>query len=799
MDGEAGMKGSEKVRVLYVEDDLGAARLLQKRLVRNGYEVDLAHDGEEGLAKWLGGSYHLLAVDQDMPRKKGLDMIRDLAKLGPLPPTVMVTGHGNEVVAVEAMKLGADDYIMKDGEARYLDLIPSVIERALEKRRVLEDKHLADKKLLESEAQFRLLVESAPEAIFVQTEGCFAYLNPAALRLFGATRSEELLGARVIDQVHPDFRDIGMERIRLLNVEKKEMPPLEQVFLRIDGSPVAVDVSAVPLYYQGQDGALVFVRDITERKRIEEAQMFLLQSGSASSGRDFFQLLARYLAQKLEMDFVCIDGLEGDGLMARTVAVYCDGEFQDNMVYALKDTPCGDVVGKTICCFPRDVSRLFPNDPVLQEMKAECYAGVTLWDHDEKPIGLIAVIGRRPHSNLRHAETILKLVALRAAAELERRRAEKLLAESEERFRSLVESVPGAVYRSEVDVPWRASHISRGVAAITGYEPARFLDDPPVNWADLVYGADWDEVADTVGRAVRDGQVYDMEYRVRHADGSLRWVHERGRCFYGPDDAPAGLEGVIIDVTAKKVAEQELEQSRELLDRIVNSLPVGVVYVDSSKRVQFHNKTHKEWWGVSSEDVRGRTLLEVMGEEHYRGAIEEHVESALRGNRETYEVSVNYRDGVTRHLIADYLPHRGETGEINGFVALITDISAHRRVEDALRASEAKFRCIFEAFPDAVVIARESDGRLMDLNRGFLRVSGYTRAEALSDASSSIDLWIDPDDYRQTVTLLRKHGRVDNRRAKFRRKDGSAFTGLMSAVRVVLLGEPCVLSITRNI
>ena len=173
--------------------------------------------------------------------------------------------------------------------------------------------------------------------------------------------------------------------------------------------------------------------EIAERKQIEDAQLFLLQSNWAAE--DFFEALARYLAETLDMDFVCIDRLEGDGLSARTVAVYFDGKFEDNVSYALKDTPCGDVVGKTICSFPRDVRHSFPQDVVLQEMVAEGYMGCTLWSSKGQPIGLIALISRKPLSNPRLVESILKLVGIRAAGELERRDAEgqikSLLAEKE--------------------------------------------------------------------------------------------------------------------------------------------------------------------------------------------------------------------------------------------------------------------------------------------------------------------------------------------------------------------------------
>jgi signal transduction histidine kinase/CheY-like chemotaxis protein len=151
--------------------------------------------------------------------------------------------------------------------------------------------------------------------------------------------------------------------------------------------------------------------------------MFLLQSGYQDE--DFFHSLARHLTSSLNMDYVCIDRLAGDQLSAQTLAIYFDGKFDDNVSYTLKDTPCGDVVGKAVCVFPSQVRHLFPLDVVLQEMPAESYVGTTLWSFDMKPIGLIAVIGRKELNSSHFAETVLKLVSIRAAGELERRQAEE--------------------------------------------------------------------------------------------------------------------------------------------------------------------------------------------------------------------------------------------------------------------------------------------------------------------------------------------------------------------------------------
>ena len=127
----------------------------------------------------------------------------------------------------------------------------------------------AEDALRESEERFRTLVESAPEAIFVQSQGCFVYLNPAMLRLFGASTPEELLGKEFMERIAPEYHEAIRERIRVQRETGKPAPLMEQEYLRLDGSRVPVETTAVAVRFQDRDAHLVFVRDITERKRAE--------------------------------------------------------------------------------------------------------------------------------------------------------------------------------------------------------------------------------------------------------------------------------------------------------------------------------------------------------------------------------------------------------------------------------------------------------------------------------------------------------------------------------------------------
>ncbi len=170
------------------------------------------------------------------------------------------------------------------------------------------------------------------------------------------------------------------------------------------------------------EGGVVYgtFQDITEQKLIQDTQLFLINSRYLGDGETFFESLARFLSKSLDMEYVCIDRLTGDNLIAKTLAVYYYGKFDQNIEYTLRDTPCGDVVGKNIRFYPSGVRHLFPKDQALQEMSAESYAGTTLWSSDGKPIGLIAVISEKPMKDQHVAETILNLVSVRAAGELER-------------------------------------------------------------------------------------------------------------------------------------------------------------------------------------------------------------------------------------------------------------------------------------------------------------------------------------------------------------------------------------------
>ena len=138
------MSDFTETRILYMEDDPALSVLLQKSLQRQGFVVDTAANGEEGIAMAGAAPYDVLLVDYNMPFLGGIDVLRTLTWKDTFPPTIIVTGEGNVDIAVEALKLGAADYIVKDVGLKYLKLLPMVIDRVINKRQLTHEHRLME-------------------------------------------------------------------------------------------------------------------------------------------------------------------------------------------------------------------------------------------------------------------------------------------------------------------------------------------------------------------------------------------------------------------------------------------------------------------------------------------------------------------------------------------------------------------------------------------------------------------------------------------------------------------------------
>ena len=263
------MASKPAVRILYMEDDPGLARLFQRRMEREGYQVDLAPDGQAGLSRFEAGAYDIVAMDQKMPNIDGLEALQIFASREDPPPMIMITGTGSEEIAVQAMKLGAADYLIKDPEGRYLDLLPSVIERTLLQHRLLQAKVDAEKALQESEEKYRNVVELANDGIIILVDLVIRYINPNGAAIIG-WMPEEVLGRPFLEFIPEEYHASLAERYHR-RVEGDRLQTIHETAVwHRDGRRIDVEFNSGVTTLEGQPAIIAIIRDITVRKRMEE-------------------------------------------------------------------------------------------------------------------------------------------------------------------------------------------------------------------------------------------------------------------------------------------------------------------------------------------------------------------------------------------------------------------------------------------------------------------------------------------------------------------------------------------------
>ncbi len=137
-------------RVLYIDDDPGIARLVQRHLERNGFAVTTAHEGEAGLAQAAAERFDAIVLDHYMPGRDGLDLLADLLALPYAAPVIFVTGAEEPRIAVAALKSGAADYVIKDVQGTFIELLASSIAQEITRARLQRERDAAEREVRES-------------------------------------------------------------------------------------------------------------------------------------------------------------------------------------------------------------------------------------------------------------------------------------------------------------------------------------------------------------------------------------------------------------------------------------------------------------------------------------------------------------------------------------------------------------------------------------------------------------------------------------------------------------------------
>jgi PAS domain S-box-containing protein len=677
------MVQSESIRILYIEDDSGLARLVQKRLQRAGYVVDIASDGEEGIKKYEADSYDLLFVDQSLPVHDGLEVIRILGSNGSLPPTVMITGTGDERVAVEAMKLGAGDYIVKDVQGGYLELLPSVVEKVLQQRRAAEERQQAQE-------AYRAVVEHSLQGLQIIQEGRKVFVNSAYAEMVGYTE-EELLALspdQTLDLVHPDDRELVGKYYWARIAGKPAPQSYEFRIIRKGGSVRWVEIFASRIEYQGRPASQLAMIDITERKQAENA---LRQS------EEHYRTLVDNI--NLGINLIDVDHTIVMSNAAKAkhfkrsvsdlIGKKCFREFEK------RDTVCPHCPGVQAMATGRPAeteAEVVGNDGSPYHVRIQAFP---FFGNDSSVTGFIEI-----------AENITG-----------RKQAEEALRIKDNAIRSSITAIAIAEFGGNV------TYVNPEFLRLWGYKDEReVLGKPAVKF--------WhrDKKAGKIIRTMRKEQKVVGELKAKRKDGSLFDIQVSASTVADENDKPVWMMASCIDITERKLTDEALRESEERYRTLVENIDFGINLIDADHTIVMVNNALSRRLNKKVSDFVGEKCYRAFEK---RDAVCPHcpgVRAMATGQPAEVETEgvEDDQDLFPARLQAFPIPQKG--GTASGFIEVVEDISERKEVEQALMEHKKALQHSF--FGTAEALSKVIEDRDPYTSGHSAGVAGLTEAMA---------------------------------------------------------------------
>jgi diguanylate cyclase (GGDEF)-like protein/PAS domain S-box-containing protein len=576
--------------------------------------------------------------------------------------------------------------------------------------------------LAASEHELRTILDNMQDTYYrTDRDGRVVRASESATQLLGYV-PDDVLGMRLAD-LYSDAD--GQERFAAaLKAAGGSLRNYEVALRHRDGSVIWVSTNAQ--YVRDADGHVIGVegttRDITERKRAEERLPDIARGIAATTGETFFYSLAAHLVQSLHADYAFIGELVAEQPdRIRTIAVQAGDRRADNFEYGLAGTPCQNVVGRETCAYPRAVQEQFPDDRMLAEMGVQAYVGTPLFGSSGAALGLLIVLYRQPIEHDQTIRSTLEIFAARAAAELERTRAEQALRDSEALLAKAQEVAHIGSWSWDIasnDVLWsRETYRLFGVAPETGEHPWRILER-------VVHPDDRGRLQQAIERTARTGEAQPLEFRLVWADGTEHVLWAEGELLRAPDGRPARMIGTVQDITERKRAEIALAQSESNFRALTENANVGILVNHHGKHV-FANNRLLDMLGYTAEEIRATGVKELVHPREYDNVLAR-FRDRLDGKPapNTYETVFMTKTGqaVPVELTAAKTTWQGEPAGL----VFLHDIRERLRTEEQMR----KLSSALEQTADSVLVTDRA-GVIEYVNPAFEKTTGYTRAEAL--------------------------------------------------------------------
>ncbi|ODB96722.1 hypothetical protein A3196_08120 [Candidatus Thiodiazotropha endoloripes] len=327
----------------------------------------------------------------------------------------------------------------------------------------------------------------------------------------------------------------------------------------------------------------------------------------------------------------------------------------------------------------------------LQQLDIHYFKAVPLRINDQLSglLGLDHPV--REHVSLKGDMSMLRTVADMMAGAIKRQNIVSDLRSSRRTLSTLLNNLPGAVYRCKYDEYWSMQFISDGIEDIAGYPSKEIKGNALVKYADLIHKDDRQNVRDHVTRSIDDHSQFEIEYRLFDKDGGMHWVWERGALI----DTESGvglIEGFITEITDKKQIESALKSNEEYLKLIMNSTAESIYVLDENGICLSVNKAGLELLGYDSEEeLTGQVMHDVMHHTHQNGQVYEREDCPMflsTQNRQQVHVESDVfwrKDGSS--IPVEYWSYPLiENSENSGVVVSFIDITERKFNEELISA-----------------------------------------------------------------------------------------------------------------
>ena len=646
---------SEPIRILYVDDNPLDRELVRDALEKehNGFQVTEASSRAEFETRLAEGDYDLVLSDFNILGFEGLQVLDAVGWMKPNLPVIIVTGTGSEEIAVEALKRGAADYVIKT--PRHIRRLPLVIHAALEKQRLQRERE-------QTEEAYRVLVEHSLQGFLVFQAGRIAFANVMAAVILGYSVDElgSLSPEQVTNLIHPDDRPMVLERIQARLAGKPAVPQYEYRIVRKNGEIRWLEQSAAMIEYQGKPAIQTTAFDITERKRAEAAL------------RDSQTQLEGIINSAMDA-IITID--EGEKIIifnpAAEVMFRC---------------PASQAIGGTLNRFISEYYRDRHNASVRafghsgltkRSMKTPTLTFISLRADGETfpsevSISHINIGGRNLYTAIVRDVT-------------ERKRAEEILRASEDRYRDLVEHSQDLICTH--DLKGHILSVNPWAMRLLGYPIETLLQ---MSIRDILAPAVRDRFDEYLATLERDGAASGIML-VQTRTGETR-LWEYNNTLRTEGIATPLVRGMAHDVTERIRAEEALRASETSFRYLFahNPHPMWVYDVATLAFLQV-NDTAIARYGYTRDEFLQMRITDIRPPEDVAPLLEN-----LRQPRSDIQFSGEWRHRLKDGTMIDVeiVSHKLEFTGRPAVLIVAHDITARKRAEEETRARIAELEAV---------------------------------------------------------------------------------------------------------